>query len=183
MEHRRYEEYAYIIDVLYNSRSQTVKDREGVIIQAIGENNLTLLELLGFPKMEFNIGERLYIGKEYRTKVISVLGRLDYNMLTASAKDELHNVIENIIKNNEKRFIEYINDARPITPRIHSLELIPGIGKTYLMQIINEREKKRFDSFDDLQKRTGVRDIVKRISERIYEEVSGSAKMNIFVRR
>ncbi len=179
----KYEEHAYVLDVLYNARSKTVKGREGTIIQAIGEDNLTLLELLGFPKADFEIGERLNIGKEGRTKVISVLGRLDYESLTPAAKDELPNVIEIIVKNNEKRFIEYINNAQPLTPRVHSLELIPGIGKTYLMKIIHEREIKPFESFEDLQKRTEIREPIKIITKRICEEISGSAKMNIFVKR
>ncbi|GIU71545.1 MAG: DNA-binding protein [Candidatus Nitrosocaldaceae archaeon] len=181
--HRKYEEYAYVLDVLPNSRSKTVKGREGLIIQAIGEDKLTLLELLGMPNMDFEIGERLYIGKEGRTKVISVLGRLDYNSLTSAAKDELPYIIENIVKNNEKKFIDYINHAQPLTPRIHSLELIPGIGKTYLMQILNEREKKPFESFEDLQQRTGIREPIKIIAKRIHEEISGNTKMNIFVKR
>jgi putative nucleotide binding protein len=181
--HRKYEEHAYVLDVLPNSRSKTVRGREGLIIQAIGEDKLTLLELLGLPNMDFDIGEKLYIGKEGRTKVISVLGRLDYDALTASAKDELPYIIEDIVKNNEKKFIDYINHAQPLTPRIHSLELIPGIGKTYLMQILNEREKKPFESFEDLQQRTGIREPIKIIAKRIYEEISGSTKMNIFVKR
>jgi putative nucleotide binding protein len=31
------------------------------------------------------------------------------------------------------------------------LELIPGIGKTYMLSIIKEGEKKKFESFADLQ--------------------------------
>ena len=181
--HKRYEEYAYVLDVLPNSRSKTVKGREGLIIQSIGEDKLTLLELLGMPNMDFEIGERLYIGREGRTKVISVLGRLDYESLTPAAKDELPYIVEKIVANNEKKFIDFINNAQPLTPRIHSLELIPGIGKTYLRQILNEREVKLFESYEDLQKRTGIRDIVKMITKRITEEISGEVKMNIFVKR
>jgi putative nucleotide binding protein len=180
---KKYEEYAYVLDVIPNSRSKTVKGREGIIIQAIGEDKLTLLELLGLPKIEFLTGERLYIGKEGRTKVISVLGRLNYEDLTTTAKDELINVIESIVKNTEKKFIDYINSAQPLTPRLHSLELIPGIGKTYLMQILNEREKKPFESFEDLQKRTGIREPIKIIAKRIYEEITGNPKIPLFVKK
>lgn len=183
MSKKKYEEYAYVLDVLPNSISKTVKGREGTIIQAIGEDNLTLLELLGLPKVDFEVGEKLYIGKEGRTKVISVLGRLDYQDLTPAAKYELPNIVEKIVRNNEKRFIEYINNAQPITPRVHSLELIPGIGKIYLMQIIKEREKKPFESFEDLQKRTGIKDPVKIITKRICEEITGNEKMNLFIKR
>ncbi len=180
---RKYEEYAYVLDVTSRSRSTTVRGREGTIIQAVGEERLTLLELLGAPNMTFDPGERLYIGREGRTKVLSVLGRLDYGSLSASAKSELTSVIEKLVKTNEKRFVNYINLAQPINPRIHSLELIPGIGKTYMMTILNEREKKPFENFDDLQKRVGLRDPSKLIARRVIEEITGSTRMNIFVRR
>ena len=68
------------------------------------------------------------------------------------------NIVEIIVIANEKRFIDYMNIAQPITPRIHALELIPGIGKTYMMTIIKERDKKRFESFADIQNRVGLRD-------------------------
>lgn len=182
-QQRKYEEYAYVLDVTTRARSVTVRGREGTIIQAIGEERLTLLELLGIPNQAFDLGERLYIGREGRTKVLSVLGRLDYENLSASAKSELPSVIEKVVKINEKRFVDYINLAQPINPRIHSLELIPGIGKTYMMSILSEREKKPFENFDDLQKRVGLRDPSKLIARRIMDEISGSARMNIFVRR
>lgn len=180
---RKYEEYAYVLDVTARGRSITIRGREGTIVQAVGEERLTLLELLGVPNMNYDPSERVYIGKDGRDKILSVLGRLEYNALSASAKNELPLTIEKIVKTNEKRFIDYINAAQPINPRIHSLQLIPGIGKTYLMNILTERDKKRFENFSDLQTRIGLRDPAKLIAKRIVEEISGDARMNIFVRR
>ena len=88
-----------------------------------------------------------------------------------------------IVTANEKRFIDYINTAQPITPRIHALELIPGIGKTYMMTIIKERDKKKFESFTDIQNRVGLRDPAKLIAKRIIDEIAGEARMNLFVRK
>jgi putative nucleotide binding protein len=156
---------------------------KGIIIQAIGEERLTLLELLGDPKKNFDIGERVYIGREGREKIISVLGRLNFNDLSQSSKNEIPNVIETIININQKRFVDYINHAQPLTPRIHALELIPGIGKTYMKSIITEREIRKFEDFNDLQARTGIKDLQKLIAKRIVEEISGDTRMNIFVRK
>jgi putative nucleotide binding protein len=180
---RKYEEYAYVLDFTPRGKSITVRGREGVIIQAIGEERLTLLELLGIPNTTVEIGERLYIGREGREKVSSVLGRLEYTAISQAAKNELANIIEKVVVANEKRFINYINNAQPITPRIHALELIPGIGKTYMMTIIKERDKKKFENFSDLQTRVGLRDPAKLISKRIIEEIMGQARMNLFVRK
>ena len=75
---RKYEEYAYVLDFSSMSKSKTVRGRDGIIITALGEERLTLLEILGVEDSTFDIGEKIYIGKEGRTKVQSVLGKLDY---------------------------------------------------------------------------------------------------------
>ena len=84
---------------------------------------------------------------------------------------------------NESKFVEYLNNARPLTPRIHALELIPGIGKTYMKMILEEREKKKFESYKDLRERVGFKDPIKHISERIMDEITGESRMNLFVKR
>ena len=180
---RKYEEYAYVLDYVTRGKSTTVRGREGIIITAIGEDRLTLLEVLGMPNTTFEIGERIYIGKEGRTKIMSVLGKLDHNAISAAAQSELRNVINMIVKNNEKRFIDYINNAQPLTPRIHALELIPGIGKTYMKTILEEREKQRFVDFNDLQNRVGLKEPLKQITERIMDEITGEVKVTLFVKR
>jgi putative nucleotide binding protein len=180
---RKYEEYAYVLDFVQRGKSTTVRAREGIIIQAIGEEHLTLLELLGIQNMSFEVGERLYIGREGRDKVVSVLGRLEYRDISQSAKNELSNIVEKIVVANEKRFVDYINMAPPVTPRIHALELIPGIGKTYMMTIIKERDKKKFESFTEIQNRVGLRDPAKLIAKRIIDEIAGEERRNLFVRK
>jgi len=180
---RKYEEHAYVLD--YNSRgkSSTVKGRDGIIITAIGEDRLTILEILGVPNSTFEIGEKIYIGKEGRTKVLSVLGKLDYEHISSSAQTELETVVEDIVAKNESRFIDYLNNAQPLTPRIYALELIPGIGKTYMKIMLEERDNKKFESYDDLQQRVGFKEPIKHISERIMDEITGESRMNLFVKR
>ena len=180
---RKYEEYAYVVDTKSRSKSITVNGRIGIIVIAIGEERLTLLEILGIENSTFDAGERVYIGKEGRTKVQSVLGKMDYAKISDSAKNEIPRVIELIVTKNEKKFVNYINNAQPLTPRIHTLELIPGIGKTYMNVIIKEREKELFESFHDIEKRVGLKEPIKHLSERIIEEISGEARINLFVKR
>ena len=180
---RKYEEYAYVLDFKSRSKSTTVRGRTGIIVIAIGEERLTLLEILGIENSIFDIGERIYIGKEGRTKVQSVLGKMVPNKISESIKNEVPIIIESIVTKNEKKFVDYINNAQPLTPRIHALELIPGIGKTYLNAIIKEREKGPFESFNDIEKRVGLKEPIKHLSQRVIEEISGEARMNLFVKR
>jgi len=180
---RKYEEYAFVLDFNVRGKSTTVRGREGIIVTAIGEERLTLLEILGVPDSTFEVGEKIYIGKEGRTKVLSVLGKMEYEKISDSAKSELSMVVNKIVSENEKRFVDYLNNAQPLTPRIHALELIPGIGKTYMKTMLEEREKKKFESFDEIQERIGLKEPIKHITARILEEVTGETRMNLFVKR
>lgn len=180
---RKYEEYAYVLDFITRGKSTTVRGRDGIIVTAVGEERLTILELLAMPNSTFEIGERVYIGKEGRTKILSVLGRLEFTHISSSAQSELPSVVEKIVTSNEQRFIEYLNMAQPLTPRIHALELIPGIGKTYMKTMLEEREKKKFTDFKDLQERVGLKEPAKQIAKRIIEEITGETRMNLFVRK
>ena len=180
---RKYEEHAYVLDFKSRGKSITVRGRTGVIVNAIGEERLALLEILGVENSTFDVGERIYIGKEGRTKVKSVLGKIDYTKISILTQNEIPRIIELIVTKNEKRFVDYLNNAQPITPRIHALELIPGIGKTYMNVLIQEREKKLFESYSDIEKRTGFKEPIKHLSQRILEEISGKTRMNLFAKR
>ena len=180
---RKYEEYAFVLDFDTRGKSSTVRGRDGIIVTAIGEDHLTLLEVLGIPNSIFEVGEKIFIGKEGRTKILSVLGKMDYDKISSSAQSELETVVENIVTINESKFVDYLNKAQPLTPRIHALELIPGIGKTYMKIMLEEREEKQFESYQDLQERVGFKEPVKHISERIMDEITGESRMNLFVKR
>ena len=180
---RKYEEYAYVLDYTSKARSNTVRGREGIIITAVGEERLTLLEILGSENSIFEIGEKIYIGKEGRTKVQSVLGKLDYENISSTAQNEVTSVVESIVKNNEQRFVDYVNNAQPLTPRKHSLELIPGIGKTYLKLILEQISRNKFSDYQDMEERAGLKDPVHHITKRIMEEITGETQFHLFVKR
>ena len=180
---RKYEEYAYVLDFCSMAKSKTVRGRDGIIITALGEDRLTLLEILGVEDSTFDIGEKIYIGKEGRTKVQSVLGKLDYKQISGSSQSELDNVVKTIVTENEQRFVDYINNAQPLTPRKHSLELIPGIGKTYLKVIIEQINKQKFVNYKDMEERAGLKEPVNHLSKRILEEISGETQFRLFVKR
>jgi putative nucleotide binding protein len=180
---KRYEEFAYVLDSIPRGKSAIIKGREGPIVQAIGEERLTLLELLAAENQDFDTGEKLRIGREGRAKILSVFGKLAYDDLTSESKNQLLGVCEIIVKNNEAKYVAYFNELQPLTPRLHGLELIPGIGKTFMKTIIETREKQPFTSFQDIQNRVGLRDPAKDVAKRIAEELSGESRVNIFVKK
>ncbi len=180
---KKYEEFAFVLDFSPRGKSVVIKGREGPIVQAIGEERLTMLELLAVENQDFELGEKVRIGKEGREKIVSVLGKLSFEELTAESKNTLLNVVENIVKSNETKYVAYFNELQPLTPRLHGLELIPGIGKTFMKQIVDGRERQPFKSFDELQQRVGLREPAKLIAKRIVEELSGGSRINLFVRK
>ena len=65
---------------------------------------------------------------------------------------------------------------------MHSLELIPGIGKRLMFQILELRERYPFESYEDLKERTSLSDPVKLIAKRVLKELSEEEKYYIFTR-
>ena len=180
---KKYEEYAYVLDFSPRGKSVVIKGREGPIVQAMGEERLTLLELLAVENQNFEPGERVRIGKEGREKIVSVLGKLSFEELTPESKSSILSVVEKIVKSNESKYVAYFNELQPLTPRLHGLELIPGIGKTFMKQIVDGRERQPFKSFEEIQQRVGLREPAKLLARRIVEELSGGSRINLFIRK
>ena len=184
---KRYEENAYVLDFLPHGKpgirpTGRAGYRAGALIQCVGEEFFTVLEALVKEELMLKPGDRVYVGKESREEVTYIIGRIGYEELTAAARSELSGVVSKIVANREKWFVNFFNNARAITPRMHALELVPGIGKKYMWQVINERQRRPFESFEDIQKRTELPNPVKLITKRVMEELEGDSKYRLFTR-
>ena len=82
----------------------------------------------------------------------------------------------------EEKFVAFFNESQPLTPRMHAMELIPGIGKRLMWQILDQRERVPFGSYEDLQRRVNVTDPVKLLVRRVMNELSEDEKYQLFVR-
>jgi putative nucleotide binding protein len=176
---KQMEEQAYVIDFLPYGKSDD--PRRQPVVQALGEQFFTLLELYPKPGMNLEIGEKIYVGKGERDKIISIRGRITYEELTSNGKTSLTDIILKLIELREPEFIAFFNRSGSINIRQHQLELIPGIGKKIMNVIIDEREKKPFENFADLEKRIHMSKVNELVAQRIEEELKGS-KYYIFVR-
>ena len=182
---RRFEEFARVLDFLPGGKPEFGRStyRAEPMLQLIGETYFTLLEAVARYRIMLRPHERVYVGKDHqRDKVRHILGRVTYSDLTSASKVELLSVVEEIVKDYEDRFLSFFNNAHPLTPRMHALELLPGIGKRYMIEILNARDKKVFENYEELQKRTGIPDPAKLVARRIVEELAEDAKYRIFTR-
>jgi len=65
---------------------------------------------------------------------------------------------------------------------MHQLELLPGVGKKHMWEIIETREKQPFTSFADIKSRVKLMpDPEKAIIKRIVAELEGTEKHRVFV--
>ena len=178
-----YEEHAYVLDYLPYGRSSD-KSRHLVVpsVQIMGEQYFTLLEAELKVGATVVVPERIYIGRDRREKVDRIISRVSYEQLTANAKAEVTPLIDELVKKQEKRFVDFFNNSQPVTPRMHSLELLPGIGKKSMWAIVNTRERKPFNSYKDIEQKTGLSDVSKILGKRIFEELSTESKYRLFTR-
>ena len=180
---RKKEETVIVLDFLPNGYPADTRPMhmKTPIAQAVGKEHFTLLELVPKKGIFLQPYEEVYIGEGKREKIHHIIGKLPIEKLTATAKSELNYVIKDLIDKNEKKFVDFFNNAGPLTTRMHQLELIPGLGKKHMWEILEERKDKPFESFKDLKKRVKLMpDPEKAIIKRIVSEIQGKEKHLIF---
>lgn len=175
------EDYAIILEYLPNG--YPLEGKMIPLAQAIGSTNLTLLELVPRRGSSLEIGEKVYIGEGKREKIYYILGRLKREKLTESAKDQLQEFIRKLIKEKEQEFIDFFNKSEAINKRIHQIELLPGLGKKHMQEILKQRKEKEFESFEDMKNRIqNLPDPEKAVEKRILQELINLERYNLFVK-
>jgi len=183
-----YEDFFYIL--AYNIPQKSVKEKKPpfsfqkfkeVYSQSLGKDYFTLLEVVSDPGVVLQKDELVYAGKFGRTKIKRISARLIYEELVDEAKIELDNILKQIVKTDEQRFVEFFNTSGPISPRMHSLELFERIGKKTVEKILFERSKKKFESYEDIKKRCGIANLEEAIYERLRIEIMSKDKLNYYL--
>ncbi|MET1159375.1 MAG: DUF655 domain-containing protein [Thermoprotei archaeon] len=170
----------YIIDFmeLGNPGDRHIEHRNQPVAQGIGVKYFTLLEAIPLPAIKLEILERVELGPQSKVRRIVPI---KYDDLTSISRTNLPEAIKKILEENEKIFVEFFNIAEPVNIRLHVFELLPGIGKKTMRLILEEREIRKFESFNDIRERIKI-DPVKILCERIIKELEGNEKYYIFVR-
>ncbi len=182
MQERKKEEYAIVLDFLPNGYPFDENPRKTAIVQAIGKERFTLLEIVPKKGIFVKPYEEVYIGEGKRDKVHHVNGKLAIDKLTQTAKSELEFVITDMVNKREKDFVDFFNNAQPLSTRMHSLELLPGLGKKHMWEIVEERRAEPFKNFEDIKKRVKLLPNPKKlIIKRVLNEVLGKEKHLLFV--
>lgn len=167
------DEFLIVLDFL--SAGKPGDRRAEPVAQGMGDKFFSLLEIVIKEGITVKPKERVYIGEAKREQVKYIRNKITFKDLTGFAKDMVEEVITEIVTSDEKRFVDFFNKAVALTTRMHSLELLPGIGKKHLWTIIAERKKKPFETFEEVRTRIPMvgdprRMVIKRIMEELHEK-------------
>lgn len=172
--------YAIILDFL--PYGYPMEGKPIPIAQAVGEKSLILLELIPRRGISLTQKEKVYIGPEKRDKVHYIGGRLSFDKITETAKIQLQEFISGVVAEQEKKYVDFFNNAQAINTRLHQLELLPGFGQKHTQEIIKIRGERAFESFEDIKKRVhNIPDPKKAIEKRIFDELSQRQRFKLFV--
>ncbi|MBU2104167.1 MAG: DUF655 domain-containing protein [Nanoarchaeota archaeon] len=175
------EENAIVLEYLPNG--YPLEKKMIPIAQAIGENSFVLLELVPRKDVILEIGEKVYIGEGKRDKIYYILGRLKREKLTEGAKNQLKDFVKQVVEGKEKEFVEFFNKSDAINKRVHQIELLPGLGKKHMHEILKQRIEKEFESFEEMKKRVqNLPDPKRAIEKRIFQELTEFERHNLFVK-
>lgn len=152
------------------------------VVQAIGSEHFSLLELAPVRGVSFAVGEKVYIGPDKRDKIYYIIGRLEKNKLTENAKIQLKEFVATVVGEHEKKFVDFFNSAQAINTRLHQIELLPGFGRKHTEEILEARKDKSFESFAEMKERlTSIPDPKKAVEKRVLEELMESQRHVLFV--
>lgn len=180
------EEWAYVLDVLPEGRPDSKRRfRREPIIYGLGIDAFKIFDMIPFPGAEISIGDKVYLGRDnaQRTQIERVRARVGYRDLTHTAQSELEFIIEDVVRDQAEKFINFYNLAGPISRRYHSLELLPGLGKKTMEAIVAAR-KPPFKDFKEMEQRIpNLHRPEKFIAARIAMELRESdQKYRIFIK-
>jgi putative nucleotide binding protein len=165
---------AVVLDYLPHGRADDDRPQyqKPPLAYAIAEDDFRLYEVTFEDDADVGIGDRIVVAPAEERVDIDRLRTVEYGDISSGAQSELEYVVEDVVEENERRFVDFYNDAQPITLRLHQLNLLPGIGKKLRNTILDERKRKPFESFEDLEDRVaGLHDPKEVLVERVIEEL------------
>ncbi|MFX0005246.1 MAG: DUF655 domain-containing protein [Promethearchaeota archaeon] len=151
-----------------------------------------IAQVLTFPdfvlyEVKFNKNSDIAV-QEHKTyeeflneeKLKEVLKKIDYNELTSTSKALILPILEKEVLKYEEEFIKFFNNSTSITPRMHALKLLPGVGQKHMWEILDARERQKFVTFQDIADRTSISHPAKLIAQRIIKELQRDVKYYLF---
>ncbi len=142
------------------------------IAQVLNFPDFVLYEVKFNRESDIIIQEKgLYEAFLQKNKLREVLKKINFQDLTNTSKALIQPILEKGILNYEEEFINFFNNSTSITPRMHALKLLPGIGQKHMWDILENRSRQKFTTFQDISDRTSLSHPAKQLALRIVKEL------------
>jgi putative nucleotide binding protein len=179
---------AVVLDYLPHGRSDDDRPqyRRSAVGYGVDTEDFRLYEFAISEDGDASIGDDIAVEPADAWEQVDHVREIEYDDLSSGARSELDYVIDDLLEDEETRFVDVYNEAGPVTLRLHQLNLLPGIGDKLRDSILEERKRRGpFEDFEDVGERVdGLHDPEDVIRERILEEIQGEdLKYRLFARR
>lgn len=172
-----------ILDILLHGHfsNDVPMHKQRPIVQLISLEDFVLYEVAFIKDSDLKVQEKgIYGDFKEAHKLGRVTKKIDYDDLTPTSKALLNSVLEARIREETEEFLYFFNNSVSITPRLHQLQLIPGVGNKLMWEIIETRNRKKFESFEDISERTSISDPINLLVKLIVKELGRDVKYYTF---
>ena len=159
-----------LLDVLPTGRpdDDRPQSQKSPVAYGLGTESFRLYELALTDGADVSVSDRI----DTDGPAVGRYHEVSFDDLTRNAAAEVEYAVEDIVDADEERFVDFYNEAGPITLRLHQLNLLPGVGKKLRNNVLDERKRGPFESFEDVSERvSGLHRPREVIVERIVEEI------------
>ena len=141
----------------------------------VGTERFTLLHIELKEGVDVNPQDKILLTK-HSDEVEKINYRISYDNLSNAEKEELNRAIHRIILTDEKKYVHFFNSQSRDRMQLHFLD---GISRKAGTKIVSEREKKDFESFEDINKRVSfIDDSEELIFKRVFYELNEHRNKN-----
>ncbi|MFD1569132.1 DUF655 domain-containing protein [Halorubrum laminariae] len=159
-----------LLDVLPNGRPDDDRPahQKSPVAYGLGTADFRLYELALTESADVSVSDWI----DLDGPSVGRYREVEFDDLTRNAAAEIEYAVDDIVDADERRFVDFYNEAGAITLRLHRLNLLPGIGKKLRNNLLDERKRGPFETFEEVSERvSGLHRPREVIVERIVEEI------------
>ena len=136
------------------------------MIQGISEKGLYLL------RIRSPAGSTTHSpGTTLELEHVNVLGMTRHRDLSVIAQSELHEVVKGILSDNQEACLSFYNRAGNLTLKMHAFQLLPGIGNSKAISMVEIRGRTGWETIASLDEACQI-DAADLLADRLCQEIA-----------
>ena len=150
-----------------------IQDRRpvGHEVQCISEPSLYLVRARVNEASDLSVGGHAELPSEN----IGSLSAVRLKDLSGSSQQELVGALSASISKDSDRHLSFYNSAGPMSLKFHAFQLLPGIGNSKALQMVQKRGMTGWNSFEEVDEACGI-ESVRLLAERYVKEMEDIAQ-------